>query len=768
MFNSGEWIRECLDSVIAQMKEVNLEILVVDDGSSDNSVDIVQAYCDRFQNIKLYMQSHGRQGKARNTGLRNAGGKYIVFLDADDVSQPGALKLFQRQAVSDQCDFVVGIAQSFNSKTTWINEGYQSYKNKISNTDIDHFPEFLLDPSACNKMYDASFLNRNDIKFPENTYCEDVGFIYTAYLLSDKITVLPEILHRYRGRDISDAPSGTQTFTEERLSQCADVYTACLDRYHATGKQGINALFQARAVIRFQRFFIRMKGKYPDSSSYLYEMLKEFFLRISPEIISQNANQFAIPFFMIRQGRYTHAVALLKAPGNKTALCDFFHILSLKNPELIHSFFKDFIIYAPVQLSTPKNNSQKKSMRNLAFRALRTIYTGNFIPKTSKQWRSKINAARNHVWGFFLKSWCAMIQRYSDQYIWMIGERNGTSAEENGYAFFKYCQSQPKAGQVYYVMEKSFLIAQDLCNEKNILIKGSWRHFFLLGFTKIIIFNNDIWDIYPRIEPSWLPSPPMIFLTHGIKLYGPGVYMRNRANIFDAILVSSEKEKETIQYEWNISQPSKLIVAGLPRFDNLLDATPKNEILFCPTWRKSIGKMDHDQFMATDFFHSIAGLLKEDQLEAFLKNWDLTLVLRVHFNLEKYISCFQGCMNDRIKIEGSTSPRNLQQAMKDSIIMISDYSSIFWDMAYMHRPVILYQFDREAFLAERGLHAFGIEESQMKFARIAKTKDNVISHLQKIAADGFVLSPDEAKNADDFFAYRDSNNCKRLYNYLIS
>lgn len=766
LFNSGEWIRECIDSVIPQMNDVNLEIMVIDDGSSDNSVEIVQSYCDRYQNIKLYSQTHGRQGKARNTGIRKARGEYIVFLDADDVLHTGTLKLFLSQAVSDQCDFVVGIVQSFNEKTTWINEGYQSYTSKISNTDIDHFPEFLLDPSACNKMYSASFLKTKDITFPENTYCEDVGFIYTAYLLADNITILPEILHHYRGREKNDAPSGTQTFTEERISQCADVYTTLLDRYQATVKQGINDLFQARAVIRIQRFFNRMKRVYPDSSSYVYAVLKEFFLRISPEIISQNACQFAIPFFMIRQGRYSHAVALLKAPGNKTALCDFFRILSSENPELSLVFFKDFIIYSSPQSPETQVRPPKKKLMNSVVGIAEKYFSANALPKSRKQWQSKINTIRNYVWGAVLVIWSSWARRYLSPKIWMIGERNGTSAEENGYVFFKYCQTRPNARDVYYVMEKAFINSQKLFNGKNILIKGSSKHLFLLGVTKYMIFNNDVWDILPRIKPSWVPKIKKIFLTHGIKLYGPGVYMRNRANSFDAILVSSEKEKQIIQYEWNIKQPSKLIVTGLPRFDQLLDAIPKKEILFCPTWRKSIDKMNHKQFMITDFFHTIADFLKDERLMSFLKAWDFKLVLRTHFRLEKYISCFQEYLNDRIKIEDSASARNLQQAMKDSMVLITDYSSVFWDMAYMHRPVILYQFDREAFLAERRLHAFGIEEYQMKFARVAKTSGNVIDHLQKIGAAGFALSPDEASNADCFFAWRDSNNCERLYHYL--
>ena len=746
------------------MKDVRLEIIAVDDGSTDKSRDIIQSYSERYPNIYLHHQSHGRQGKARNTGMEKASGEYFVFLDADDVLGDNALKLFLSQARRDQCDFLVGVAESFNDKVSWINEGYQSYTHHITNTDIDRFPDLLLDPSACNKMYSAIFLKNNRIVFPENTYCEDVGFIYTAYFLAHKISIIPEILHRYRARGKSGELSGTQTFSEERIAQCADIYAVCLDQYQSVENRAILELLEARAMIRFQRFFNRM-AVYPDSRSYMYETLENLFLKISPEVIAQNGGQFAVPFFMMRHGHFVHAVAVLKSPGNTTALCDFFHLLAEHDPEQSFSFFKYFIVYKSKPVFAQPRPSVKDLLNSVKRFLKKSLSLRNEMPKSKKQWQSKFNAIRNNLWGVLLRIWCSFA-KWSPPRIWMIGERNGTSAEENGYAFFKYCQSQPDAGKVYYVIEKPFLISQNLSNERNIIIKGSWRHLYLLGFTKFIIFNNDIWDIYPKIHPSWLPDPQKIFLTHGIKLYGPGVYMRNHANAFDAILVSSEKEKQVLKYEWNVWDPAKLMVMGLPRFDNLLDAIPKKEILFCPTWRKSIGKMDHAQFMETDFFRSIADLLEDERLTVFLNFWDFTLVLRTHFNLEKYISCFQGWLNDRIRIEDSASPRNLQQAMKASMVLITDYSSIFWDMAYMHRPVILYQFDREAFLAERGLHAFGLEEKEMGFAKIARTPDEVLDHLKSIANNNFALAPAEIQSADGFFAYRDIQNCKRLYDFL--
>jgi len=752
-FNSQAWIKECIESVLYDQKDIRYEIIIVDDGSSDDSVEIIQTYCDRHQNIQLYVQTHGRQGKARNTGMLKARGDYIVFLDADDVLQAGALKLFFSQAVSDQCDLVVGIAQSFNGKRTWMNEGYQSYKSKVSNTDVDRFPELLLDPSACNKMYKRSFLQGKNIQFPENTYCEDVGFIYSVYLLADKISILPEILHHYRGRKKTETPSGTQTFTAERIKQCADVYAALMDRYESVENQKIADLFKARAVIRIQRFFNRVKV-YPDSTSYLHQGLREFFLKISPQMIAENANSFAIPFFMIRQGYFPHAVALLNAPNNRNALCDFFRLLSSEDSELSAEFFKEFIVYS-------KNKSQKKRINNKYLNKI------NSLMKSKDERRIQGKRIYEYALQRILRVWFFIASHLFGKKVWLIGEREGRSAEENGYIFFQYCRTQKNRDHIFYVVDKNFK-RNNVNNNDHILVKGSFKYILALGKAKFAIFNNNIWDVCPKMNPSRFPDLKKIFLTHGVASYGPGVYMRGRADGFDTIVVSSQRECDLLKYEWFVSDPSKFLVSGLPRFDNLLDADAKKEILFCPTWRKSLATLDRGRFLKSSFFTTVYGLLNDPRLSRFLNAQDMTFVFRTHFNFEKFIPCFQGALSDRIRIEGSENSRKLQDAIRDARLLITDYSSILWDMAYMHRPVILFQFDREAFLAERGLHAFGTEESRMKFARMAKTREHVMGHLEHLGEAGFALTQEEAGCADGFFAYRDSNNCERLYKFLSS
>ena len=765
LYNSAEWIRECIDSVISQENQVNLELIVIDDGSSDNSPDLVRAYCENHQNIKLLFQNHGHQGKARNTGIAEAKGEYIVFLDADDILLPGVLKLFFTQAVSDQCDFVVGIAESFNNHTTWINEGYQSYNTKVSNTNIDRYPNLLMDPSSCNKFYRSSFLKNNGIRFPENTYCEDVEFIYNAYFLAQNISILPEIIHYYRAREKAKPASGTQTFSEERISQCADIYGKLLDQYQKTSKPEIYDLLQARAVIRISRFFHRVKV-FPDSTSYLYEALQDLFLKIEPEIIVKNAEKFSIPFFMLREGCYLHAVAIMKSPDNNTALCDFFRLLVSKDHKLAYIFFRDCIIYPQKSIIT----KSRKNIKFFSFRhtTLKTVKKLKSLKLKSIKQYYIVKQIGDYIVKPILFLWFSLVAKVFNCNVWLIGERGGKSIEENGYIFFKYCQNQKQANNVYYVVEKQLIEAFSLHKQKNILAKNSFKHIYFLGFMRYAVFSNDIGDVCPDFIANRMRSLQKVFLTHGVKLYGPGVYMRNRANAFNFILVSSELEKQTMKYQWNISDDSKLIVTGLPRFDNLLDASPKNEILFCPTWRKYLAQLDREQFLESLFFKKLAQLLEDPYLLNFLNDHDMVLVLRCHFNLEKHLSSFQKLLTSRIRIESGFGIRNLQQAIKEARMLITDYSSILWDMAYMRRPVILYQFDREAFLAERGLHSFGIDESEMKFARLANNSKEVIEFLKIFGLNDFALTPDEAYNADSFFAYRDINNCKRVYELISS
>ncbi|ASU36803.1 glycosyltransferase family 2 protein [Mucilaginibacter xinganensis] len=91
-FNAGKYIEETIGSVVAQTYK-NWELIVVDDGSTDNTAEIVKLYTNEDSRIQYIFQENGRQGKARNTGIKNSKGPYIAFLDADDIWMPDKLTI---------------------------------------------------------------------------------------------------------------------------------------------------------------------------------------------------------------------------------------------------------------------------------------------------------------------------------------------------------------------------------------------------------------------------------------------------------------------------------------------------------------------------------------------------------------------------------------------------------------------------------------------------------------------------------------------------
>ena len=122
VYNTEKYLVECLESVLNQSQK-ELEIIAVDDGSTDHSLDILYQYQKVYKNLQVYSQKNSRQGTARNNGLQYAKGEYIYFLDSDDTIDPETLEDCYRQAKEKNLDIVL-----FDSKVIIegeLPEGFQ-------------------------------------------------------------------------------------------------------------------------------------------------------------------------------------------------------------------------------------------------------------------------------------------------------------------------------------------------------------------------------------------------------------------------------------------------------------------------------------------------------------------------------------------------------------------------------------------------------------------------------------------------------------------
>jgi glycosyltransferase involved in cell wall biosynthesis len=189
-YNVQNYIVRCLDSVYKQnFPTEDFEVIIIDDETPDNTVEIVLNYIKNKSNAKIISQKNKGLGGARNTGIENARGKYLLFLDADDWLFPQALNdLYLNLTEEDIIEFSVSIKNDFTELNT-IN-----FSNSITLSGIEFFRKYDTINSACNKAYKNEFLNLNNLRFKEKIYGEDIEFNSRAFLLAKSVKSIEEKL----------------------------------------------------------------------------------------------------------------------------------------------------------------------------------------------------------------------------------------------------------------------------------------------------------------------------------------------------------------------------------------------------------------------------------------------------------------------------------------------------------------------------------------------------------------------------------------------
>ena len=177
-YNSEKFIAQTLDSLVNQTMQ-DIEVIVVDDGSTDSTCDIITKYHIDFPYIKYIYQENSGVSAARNKAIPLATGEYVVFLDADDVYTPESLEGFYSKAKETDADLVIGRLKSFGAGVSEYNEYAEklSKKESIETYDLDLLWNFLVG----NKCYKTKKLQESGILFPKLKYSEE-GVFFTSFV----------------------------------------------------------------------------------------------------------------------------------------------------------------------------------------------------------------------------------------------------------------------------------------------------------------------------------------------------------------------------------------------------------------------------------------------------------------------------------------------------------------------------------------------------------------------------------------------------------
>ena len=210
IYNAELYLRQCLDSVCGQTL-MEIEIICVDDGSSDSSLDILNEYVLKDPRIQVLSQENGGAGAARNCGLRAACGEYLSFLDADDFFEPDMLEMSYKKMEEYQADFVVFESDQYYMdqdefvQNPWVlhkkhTPPYMPFSHReLTENVFDVFVGWTWD-----KLYRRSFVMEHELWFQEQRTTNDLLFVYSALVLARRIAIVDKVLaHQRRGREDS-------------------------------------------------------------------------------------------------------------------------------------------------------------------------------------------------------------------------------------------------------------------------------------------------------------------------------------------------------------------------------------------------------------------------------------------------------------------------------------------------------------------------------------------------------------------------------------
>ena len=204
VYNTGKYLRQCLESIENQTLK-NFEVFCVDDGSTDDSVEIISEYEKKDSRFHLLEQKNAGGGAARNHGMEAAKGEYLAFLDSDDFFEPGLLEKQAKRLDETKADLSVCKVRCWHEDLQFFTDEYaamrEEYLPKKEIFNYHDFPDYIFNTFhnwPWNKMFRRSFVEEKTLNFQESRRTNDLFFTCSALVNAEKITTVKEFLVNYR------------------------------------------------------------------------------------------------------------------------------------------------------------------------------------------------------------------------------------------------------------------------------------------------------------------------------------------------------------------------------------------------------------------------------------------------------------------------------------------------------------------------------------------------------------------------------------------
>ena len=851
-------IEESIDSIIAQNRdfEENIQLILLDTGSSDGSYQIAQKYKEKYpKNVKLLKSNEDSfsLGVYFNQALEEADGEFIHFFDNRSELSSNAFSEAKKylKKYSSEVDIVQIPTYYFDKK---LKKGLP--KLDYVKTDIVDVTEHINHSII---YYGASFIKKDaigDLRFNEDLLDCDIDLFLTEILSKKEKYALVQTATFLRFKRRLDDDLKTKEYVENKFKfffdYLIDKFDGNVPRYvqyiltselnpiiriedlneFYDSKEEIDRfwkkLYRVLDVLNFEdlevheevpritrSFLVYLKNKdfhvesredlnkvFLKSNDYLINSLHFHKLRIDiVEVIGDMLNMSVSFSSNCYTENLTIELTREFADGKREVFTGKFVEYPTTNRRIRRFLGVDWQFPYNMDFKIPLTNKEVSDLtfkiiydddeRNIAmdnsiiFREFAGLSgLGNYLIKNGRiiYFRGKTFSIRPYSYLLVLKLELKSIVRilrsggpfllqgifyrivyvllypfWKNRTIWLFIDRD-IIADDNAEHLFKYCIQQDDGIEKYFIINKDSPDYERLSSSlDNVVAFGSFKHKIKYLFSEKIMISQVTRGILNPFthENSYiyegLSTYKFCFLQHGVTKDDISWWIKKfHKNLFMFLTVSDLERDSMVNGHYNYEE-DRIPVLGFPRYDNLKN-DPQKEILFIPTWRRNLD--NPEDILKSDFLKSINSFLSNERLIKKAKELGYKVVFRPHPELWKFLDFIN--LDDVVLSEGP-----YQEMFKTASVMITDYSSVAFDFAYLKKPVIYYQ-DGEYHYGE-GYYDY----ETMGFGKVVFDEDELIDKVIEYMENDCRMEDEYVKRVDSFFKFTDKNNCKRVYEWLL-
>lgn len=776
----------------------NIYLIMVDDGSTDNTPDIIKKWASKYPNNITYIhKENGGQATARNLGLKFVKTPWVTFTDPDDflndIYFENIDNFLKNSKERDNISIISTNMIFFYEKDNVYKDNHPlafKFKNEQLVLPVSKMGKNV-QLSAASALFNVKLLKKHSHEFPDiKPNFEDAYFIGDFLIKESNTSVvcLKNSKYFYRKRAL-----GTSTLDNAwtDIRHFSDVFTKGYIPLLKNGTLDKNSAHVIQNEVLYDiSWHINYSLDKKDKLNFLTEIDKNKYFSYIEECFKYITNDVIFAFSGAGIWHYQKLgmINCLKHENPKVSALIYIEKYDKKKKEIrlryfdLQDSFCQFLINNKEVYPTHKKSIEHEFLGR--YFITEYIYWLPIHEEFDKCLSILVNNEKSRISckgtvgkDYLIKNLVEKFvdeKDYPDNAPWLLMDR-AFQADDNAEHLYRWIMRNHPEKEIYFLLPKNSVDYPRLEKEGfNLVEFGSSQHRLLSDkASKIISSHIDARHVTNYWGDGSLDDKQLIFLQHGVTKDDISSWMNSKKRI-DLLVTSTKNEYLSMVNDNTLYRytDKEVKMTGFPRHDRLLEieSEQSNIILLMPTWRSYLVKnnLDKQEFVDdiynTNYVSTWTKLLNSPVLKKIAEDYGYVVTYAPHINMQSLIKGMH--IPEYIHILRHSN-ESIQRLFKSCALMISDYSSVAFEFAYLEKPVLYYQFDEEEFF-QNHLYGHGYFDYRRDgFGYVCSEQDELLLRLKEILENGGKNPEEFLKRINNTFGNRDTNNCYRTYEAIL-